>query len=103
MVEQAGLGTPVPIGVIDVAHATVGIAPPAQPNPARQIKALRNDIRRLKAEFQSRELRKSEDAHAAATRQAQPTDWRYPAVAAVCAIIAVAAWRSALPGFTTFR
>lgn len=68
MAEQPGLGRPVPVGVIDVAHATVGVTEPAPPNLARQIRSLRSDIRRLKAEV---ELFKNAQAEKAAAATAQ--------------------------------
>ena len=96
MAEQPVLGEPVPVGVIDVAHATVG-TPDPKPNVARQIKSMRQDIRRLKTEVEMFNMRKAEKAAAAAARKAARPAWYYPAMAAACVVGTMVMLRDRLP------
>ena len=102
MAEQPGLGEPVPVGVIDVAHATVGVMEATQPNLARQIKSVRNDIRRLKAEVEAFSSGKAEKAAAAAARRVVRPVWYYPAVAVAGLAGIAAVLRARVPALRLF-
>jgi hypothetical protein len=102
MAEQPGLGEPVPVGVIDVAHATVGVVEPAPANLARQIRSVRSDIRRLKAEVEALALRKADRAVTEAAGKAMRPAWYLPAVAMACVAATVVMLRDRLPDLRPF-